>query len=196
MGQALPQVNYDQLEAERLASAQKDLQKELESRSTTGGAHNTLRHVVLRQVTDGLYDKATNELSAYLEYRKNYPSFVYRCKRYEDHCNDLILAIKAKRGFQGQVALSISKQQELHDRVLEHFDELKNYLKQIEKVEREVKLEDMRSTVWILQTLVQCVIVIFGIAFFLDLGGGMASSFITVVNKLLNDGANWIVQIF
>lgn len=193
----LPAIDYEQMEALRLASSEAELKKELQTRvSTTGGNHSTLRQVVLKLVTEANYEVAEEEIFDYLEYRKNYPNFQARCARYGEHCKDLIHAIQAKRKFPGLQMLSISKQQELHDKVLEHFDELKDYLKQIEMVEREVRLEDLRSTTWFVRTLFQCVLGIVGLAFFLDLTGGMASSFVIVVNKFITDGATWMVSLF
>ncbi|MCB0362346.1 MAG: hypothetical protein KDD35_06475 [Bdellovibrionales bacterium] len=191
------QVDYTQLEAERLANVDLELQKELESRVvTTGGGHNTLRQVVLRLVTEGNYSLAEEEIKVYMEFRSNFPSFIVRCQKYVEHCRDLIQAISAKRQFRGVKSLSMSKQQEFHDKVIEHFDELKGYLKQIEMVEREVRLEDIRSTVWVIQTFSQCVLVLLVLAFFLDMKEGMASSFVTVINNLLNDSADWFVGLF
>lgn len=196
MGDLSP-FNYNQLESEHLAVADLELQKELESRSkTTGGAHNTLRQVVLRLVTDGNYSLAEEELRVYMEFRHDFPNLIFRCQKYVEHCRDLIQAISAKRHFRGIQSLSISKQQEFHDKVIEHFDELKDYLKQIEMVEREVRLEDIRSTIWVIRTFSQCVLGVMVLAFFLDMTGGMASSFITVMSKLLDDSADWLVRLF
>lgn len=193
---AVTQVDYSQLEAERLANVDLELQRELEMRSkTTGGGHTTLRQVVLRLVTDGNYPLAEEELKVYMQFRNDYPNFIYRSQKYVEHCKDLIQAISAKRSFRGMQTLSMAKQQEFHDKVLEHFDELKDYLKQIEMVEREVRLEDIRSTVWVVQVFSQCVLAIVALAFLLDINHGLATSFILVMDKLIDDGANWLINL-
>ncbi|MCB0364872.1 MAG: hypothetical protein H6624_04995 [Bdellovibrionaceae bacterium] len=193
---SLPAIDYERMEADRLATHEEELKKELQARVSSGGGHSSLRRMVLKLVTEGEYDLAQEEVEDYLRFRAKFPNFQSRCERYQEHCKDLIGAIRTKRNFPGLQTLSISKQQELHDKVIEHFDELKDYLKQIEMVEREVRMDDMRSTVWFIRTLFQCVLAVVGVAFFLDLTGGMASSFVIVVNKLLTDGASWLVSLF
>lgn len=192
----LPAINYERMEADRLAVHEDELQKELQARVSSGGAHNSLRRVVLRAVTEGQYEMAQSEIDDYINYREKFPNFQSRCERYREHCRDLVDAIKTKRTFPGLKSLSISKQQELHDKVIEHFDELKDYLKQIEMVEREVRMEDLRSTTWFIRTFFQCVLAVLGVAFVLDLTGGLASSFLVVVNRLISDVATWLTSLF
>jgi len=91
--------------------------------------------------------------------------------------------------------LSISKQQEIHDRVLQHFDELRDYLKRIEMVERDARLNDFKSTTWFIRTTFHCVVAILGFAFFLDLTKGTASSLALVVNQFLSEVATWFVNL-
>ena len=191
---SLPQIKYEQMERERLVSSQAELKKELQSRAGIGESQNGVLRETLKLVTEGKYETAEKEIFSYIASRKNYRNFQSRCKPYAKCCKSLIRSIQEKREFSGLQTLSLSKQQEFHDKVLEHFDELKDYLKQIERVEQDVYLKDLRSTTWFIRTIFQCVVVILGLAFFLDLTEGTARSLALVVNQLLNDMATWLVS--
>jgi len=53
-------------------------------------------------------------------------------------------------------------------KVIEHFNELTAYLRRIEIMEKEIKLEDMKSTVGFIRVASFCGIALFGVAFVLD----------------------------
>ncbi|MEZ4872601.1 MAG: hypothetical protein R2827_10285 [Bdellovibrionales bacterium] len=79
---------------------------------------------------------------------------------------DLIIAIKSKREFPGLSNLPVAKQREIFEKVLDHYDELRHYLKRIEAVNAEIQLNDIRSTVYVLKTLTICVAIIFAVGCF------------------------------
>lgn len=161
-----------------------------------GGRIDSLRRTILAMVTDARYEKAIRELSVYADYREDFPDFKVRTERHVQHCIDLVNAIKTKRSFPGMAYLSAAKQKELHDTALAHFDELKYYLRQIEKVEIDVKLVDARSTVWFLQTVVYCFLAVFVLSFLLDLYGGMGKNAVVYLDDLLSRGSTWIFGLF
>ncbi|NJL24682.1 MAG: hypothetical protein HC902_05615 [Calothrix sp. SM1_5_4] len=92
---------------------------------------------VLALVAQENYDRAKEDLQDYIDLKGSYPAFQGRVRRYVEHCTDLIQAIQTKRDFPGWASLSLSKQQEIHEKVLEHYEELKQNLKHIEKIERD-----------------------------------------------------------
>lgn len=183
---SLPAVNYHILEHERTSEIQEDLKDKLVKSKNSEGYNrpDSLRGSVLTSVVNGSYESALKELSFYVDYKSDYPNFQARAQRYVDHCTDLIHAIDTKRNFPGMSALSLSKQQEIHEKVLDHFEELKSYLKQIEQVERDVKLADVRSTVWFVKTCMNCAIFVLVIGFVMEVFSGLGSSFHTVMNDL------------
>lgn len=185
------------VEHQHLTEMHENLKRKLQEsqRKDSGGRMNSIRADVLAMVVGENYDNAKNELSSYVEYKSSYPSFQIRATRYVQHCCDLIQAINTKRNFPGLASLSLAKQQEIHEKVLEHFEELKQNLKQIEKVERENKLTDMRSTVWVVKAACMVVAGMFATAFFLDLESGLFTSTFQVVNGLLDEASNWIVNL-
>ena len=169
----------------KLAESQKKDQTRMDS----------LRATVLSMVVTENYDGAREELETHVAMRSAYPGFQERAERYVQHCSELIHAIQTKRNFPGLVSLSLAKQQEVHEKVLQHFDELKQNLKHIERVEREQRLNDMRSTVWVVRTAAQVAALIVVTAFVIDLQAGMFSSAIKVVDHSVEDATTWLVNL-
>ena len=175
----------------RLVEAQKKDAVERRGRAQTG-----LRTMVLSAVVAESYERAREELRRYVELRASYPEFQARAERYVQHGCDLVQAIETKRSFPGLASLSLAKQQEIHEKVLEHFEELKQNLKQIERVEREHRLDDVRSTVWVLRTFTQVTLAIVAVWFVLDLRDGMFDTLIRVVDTYVNDATLFLLSKF
>lgn len=195
---SIPSVNYQALELERTSEIQEDIKKKLVlAKNNEGyGRSDSLRNAVLTNVVHNNYEEALKELAFYIEVKSDYPNFQDRVQRYLDHCDDLIHAIDTKRNFPGLGALTLSKQQEIYERVLDHFEELKSYLQQIEKVERDVKLADVRSTVWFVKALSNAAIFILVVGFILDVVNGLGSSFHSVLNEMTSKLTNAIFSLF
>ncbi|MBX3022520.1 MAG: hypothetical protein KF799_12680 [Bdellovibrionales bacterium] len=182
------------VEVAHASEMQEDLRRKLkESQKLDGSRIDSVRATVLSSVVSESYDRAKDDLRAYVEHKASYPAFQVRVERHVEHCCDLIEAIKTKRNFPGLASLSLSKQQELHERVLEHFEELKQNLKHVEKVERDHKLTDVRSTVWVLKTLSFTVAAVMAVAFFIEVNSGMLMSSVSVAQGLLDDASTWVV---
>lgn len=160
-------VDYNILEAERSSLIAQEFEQRLSRRTVDSGGG--FRSTVLSMVVSHKYDRAIEELNAFTKEKADFPQFRARTKRYLQHCIDLISAIKAKREFPGISTLSVSKQQELFEKVIEHFDELKQFLKRIEAVGHEVRLDDIRSTVIFLKTFIYSFYGIIIVMFFLEL---------------------------
>lgn len=182
-------------EHHHLTEMHENLRRKLQESSRAEGRLNSLRGDILSMVVSENYDNAKRELTAYVENKTSYPAFQERANRYVSHCCDLIMAIKTKRNFPGLAALSLAKQQEIHEKVLEHFEELKTNLKQVEKVERESKLTDMRSTVWVVKTFVMTVTAVTIAALLIDIQNGMFSSFVHVTDHYIDQASTFVVNL-
>lgn len=183
-------------EHHHLAEMHENLKRKLqEAQRSDAGRMNSIRTDVLAMVVAENYEKAKDALQAYVEGKSDFPGFQERAIRYVHHCRDLIQAINTKRNFPGLAALSLAKQQEIHEKVLSHFEELKANLKQIEKVERENKLADMRSTVWVVKSFSATVIGITLAALVVDIRSGFFSSLFYVCDKMMNDASTWVVNL-
>lgn len=149
---------------------------------TDMGNADTLRYNVIVYVVEENYDKAIQELEAFLQKDSGYPKFRDRVERYVRYGIDLINAIRAKRKFPGIHSLTMAKQQEITDKFHEHFNELQFVLKKIEKVKNDTKLDDIRSTVYVVKAVVNAAFAIAILAFFLEGTRGLLSDFYIVAD--------------
>ncbi|MCB9026808.1 MAG: hypothetical protein H6625_10855 [Bdellovibrionaceae bacterium] len=191
---ALKKKDYESFEIARSKLLENQLQESLEKRKT-GRAHS-LRHTILLHIVEGDYDKAKEVLRNYIALQKEYPTFEKRSKRYLDHCFDTIQAIKTKRDFPGKHALPLSKQQELMEKVIQHFEELKLYLNRVEITQKDVKLDDLRSTVWVIKAIAYSSFIIVFVYFLRSAAINMMQSFDYVVNDYTNSFINWLFNLF
>lgn len=190
MGQA---VNYHALEQERANEIQNELASRLQEKTRNFSKSGTLKGPVLSAVAAGSYDGAIQDIESYVEFKSEYPALQERSKRYLEHCVDLVRAIEGKRNFPGLAGLSLSKQQDIYESVLDHFEELKNHLGQIEKIEREVKLEDARSTVFFVKITMNLAFFLVSLGFALELFGGLWRSFSVVFSAMVSSIVNLIL---
>lgn len=184
------------LEHAHMAEMQADLSRKLQesSKKDSGGRGDQISRSILSAVVSEDYDGARNQLSDYVTDKEAFPAFQERVQRYVQHCTELIQAIQTKRNFPGLASLSLSRQQEIHEKVMGHFEELKQNLKHVERIERDHKLVDVRSTVWVLQSASATAAAIFAAAFMLDLKAGTLSSLIYTVNLWLDQASTWVVS--
>lgn len=187
-----PLVNYNALEVERAVELQQDLTQKLESSVKTSKL-DSLRQAILNFVVTGSYDTARKELQLYIDSKRSFPNFQQRATKYTKHCTDLITAIESKRSLPNIAAMPLAQQQDLLERILNHFDELKRHLKQIERMEREAKLDDLRSTVWPLRTLSLCIFFIFTVAFIVELNNGLVDAFFIVFQSMVEKLTSLVV---
>ncbi len=183
------------LEHAHMAEMQADLNRKLqESSKKDSGKGDQLSRSILSAVVAEDYDGAKNHLADYVAEKDSFPAFQERVQRYFQHCTELIQAIRTKRNFPGLATLSLSRQQEIHEKVMGHFEELKQNLKHVERIERDHKLVDVRSTVWVLQTISATVAAILAAAFVLDLKAGALSSLVYTVNQWVDSASTWVVS--
>jgi hypothetical protein len=148
------------------------------SRQGPGGGRN----VILSQVIEERYDEAIQDLQGYLNSRPQYPDFKERSEKFVQYGVELIEAIRAKRSFPGWNALNMSKQKDLFEKALAHFEDLKATLIRIEAIEREVRIIDVRSTVWVMRACVYSVTALLIFALMRELTGGVIPSINTIVD--------------
>ncbi len=173
-------IDYEALEQQRAKVMQQNLMNKMQQMEM--GNQNSLRRNVLRAVASGLYDESCTLLDDYIEYKKNYPSLRPRLEPHVAHSKELIHAIKQKRNFPGLSSLTMSKQQEILDFAISHYEELKFTLKTIETAVRDEAIRDYKTTTWILRTLTYTVVGIVGTAFMLEFVKVIAPSLWIVLN--------------
>ncbi len=147
------------------------------------GGINSLRFIVLTSIINDEYDTSIQRLRDFISQESEYPNFRIRVERYVQHSIDLIQAIKAKRNFPGFNSLTRSKQQELKEKVKEHFQELKGVLKKIEKSMEELRLADIRSTHIVVKSLWLSLAAVFICGILLDIFQDIGSNAYTVFDE-------------
>jgi hypothetical protein len=168
---------------EVISSMKSQMRASIASGGGVGVSPGSLRQLVLSAVVEEKYDKAISNLSGYMSSKPEYPEFKERCERYAEYAAELIQAIRTKRSFPGWNALNMSKQKELFERALHHFEDLKATLVKIEVIEREVRMEDVRSTVWVVKAVVYAVSALLLLLFLKELTGGVIPAADTVLES-------------
>lgn len=163
----------------------------LEAQRTDLGRADSLRFNILSWVLEESYDKAIQGLRDFRKEPSAYPNFHERIDRYINHSVDLIYAIKAKRNFPGINSLTRAKQQELREKFKEHFRELQYILTRIEKVETDLRINDARSTMYVIKALWMAGLAVVILAFALEVTRGLAVTTNAVADEALTDAIGW-----
>lgn len=159
------------------------------------GKPDSLRFNILTWVLDERYDKAIDELKDFLERPSEYPNFQSKITRYIHHSVDLIYAIKAKRSFPGINSLTRAKQQELREKFKGHFRELQYVLKIVEKIHADLRVQDVRSTIYVVKALWYAGLAILIMAFWMDIYHGLAKTGAIVFDDGFGKLANWLAEL-
>ena len=183
-------VNYNALEAERTNEVKANFEA-IFKRKETGGM-NTLRGNVLGHILESDYERALKELDIYCEEKEDFPTFKIKSIRYLKHCRELISAIQGKREFAGLSNLPVNKQKEMFDKIVDHYDELKNYIRQIEAIGHETYLDDIRSTAIVLRAATYSIFTILFVGLIVDLFGNIFITYNNVAFDVSGDFTTWL----
>lgn len=159
------------------------------------GSSDSLRYIVLTWVLDENYDRAIQKIKDFMNEKSEYPDFKKKISRYISHSIDLIYAIRAKRSFPGISSLTRAKQQELRDKFKDHFQELKYSLKKVEKIKTDLRVEDARSTIYIVKALVLAVASLTVFAFIMEINNGLARTSHIVFGEILDKITDFFAKI-
>lgn len=159
------------------------------------GRADSLRYRVLHLVLSEKYEESITEMNTFYNTPSPFPNFNSRIERYIQHSIDLIHAIKAKKNFQGINSLTRAKQQELRDKYIEHFKELQQMIKKIEAVEVDLRVQDVRSTIYVVRALAISAISIVILAFTLEFFRGLAHNSVVVIDDVLGRTIDWIFNL-
>lgn len=185
-------VDYHALEMQRADALQLQFKKQL--RSLELGKQASLRRVVLGFVIEGHYTEAATTIDEFMRLKKIYQSAVERSSVYVNHAKELINAIRTKRNFPQLSLLSISKQQEILDHAIGHFEELKITLKAIENLIRDESIKDIRSTVWVLRTVVYTVVIVVVTSFLTEFTSKLGQPLWIIFNDFADISFNFLLK--
>jgi hypothetical protein len=175
-------IDYEALEQARSLALQVQLKAKLKNRQV--GKDSSLRQLVLGAIVDSKYDNAADVIEEFLALKDAYPGLRLRATPHANHAKELINAIRLKRNFPNLSSLSMSKQQEILDHAVNHFDELKLTLKMIEQMTREEAVRDIRSTVWVVRTLAYTISAIVVMSFLIEFNSDLRFLIWGVFNDL------------
>lgn len=156
------------------------------------GRPDSFRYSILTWVLDEKYDRAIEHLKDFIEGPSEYPNFKPRISRYVNHSIDLIYAIKAKRSFHGINSLTRAKQQELREKFKGHFRELQETLKTVEHIQGDLRIQDARSTIYVVRALWVSLVAIVFMAFWLEFVTDLGRTAYVVLNDLVSEVIDWI----
>lgn len=119
------------------------------------------RHEILSMVSSKKYRAVLVEIEAfYKEKERTMPNFKLKARRYFDYIQQLIEAIEEHKTIPNFDQLPAAQQKKVHEQVFVYFDELNNTLKRVEKVIHDLKVQDVRSTIWFIKTFSYCIMVL------------------------------------
>ena len=78
--------------------------------------------------------------------------------------------------------LTRSKQNEMRERVRDHFQELKMVMRKVEASQEELRIIDIKSTTILVKALWMSTVMVFISAIVIEVAQGMGSSFVEVAN--------------
>ncbi len=160
-----------------------------------GRKGDLLRKVISHTVAYN-YELAAREINDFIESRHKFPEYIARVERYRNDAEDLILSIKAKRDMGKQVKLSNSKSQELRERIFFSFRELRRVLQKMEHLDREVRINDVRSTTLVVKVGFLGVFAIFCTVFTVEFFAGPVYSLDYVAQDVIDRTVNFIFDLF
>lgn len=158
------------------------------------GRADSLSYNILTLVADERYDRALEQMREFVEKDSGYPVLRNRIERHMNHGMDIVSAIRTKRNFPGFKSLTASKQNELMEKTLYHFEELKMVLKKVERIQVDVKLEDIRSTVIVVRAIVMAAIAVVIVAFVREASRGLFSTLLDVVDDFFGMITDYVLS--
>ena len=176
-----PSVNYEALDQELAQKVQENLQGQLEQ-AFDGQGQNFVR-LVLENVKNTNYDNAKLAIEAFVRSKNEYPRFEARITSVVEFSKDLIDSIEAKRNFPNMHLLSMTKQKEIMDLVLMHFNELKQALKSLERAGRDEHVMDLKSTHILIKTFTYMVGLFFAALFLTSFTSDLGQPFLALVES-------------
>ncbi len=112
-----------------------------------------LQFNVLTFVSAKEYDNAVTYLEEFSKKKSAYPQYQRKTERLFEHAAGLVRAIETKIGFPNLGGLAQSKQDEIHQKTLENWEDLKLSLRRIRTVERDLLVEDAKSSIYVVRAI-------------------------------------------
>ncbi len=191
MGQPAIPISHEG--AKKIQKMDEDLVKDVMSSCRVG----SLSHRILSLIAYKSYQQGVQELQDYINMRsKEYSAFYLASHRYFLRIQSISMAVEKQRSAPNLENYPEAKKHEVYDLLKEYFKELRNQIKGVENAEYALRVEDVRSTVWVVRAMAFSVIGIFVLGFCLDLFTGSYSTIYYVVKGYYLTVCDWVVNLF
>lgn len=182
---------YDELREEREHQISSEIDQKLNVKIRTLRFNESLKTAVLSAMVDQKYEECESLLSNYSSSYDKFVEFQFRAEPYINHCLNLVKSIQIKRGFPQITSMPIIKQQELMDKVVDDFNELRLYLVRIEVMHKEVIYRDILSMTILIRTIMVCAVIFTVVAGAISIGAGGFDFLLNFIDEISATFAGW-----
>ena len=113
-----------------------------------------LQYNVLLCISEKRYQDGLKYLSNYQKAKASSKPYGKRTQPIFHHAEELVRAIETKKNMPNFATLPQSKQEEIHHKTLENWEDLKICLRRIRAIERDMATEDARSSIWVVKAII------------------------------------------
>ncbi len=183
---------YEVLKAERKQLIEHEISDKLARKTKRLKQNQSVKTAVLNCMVTRDYESASEILTNYLDQHGHFVEFQMRVDPYIIHCKNLVRSIEIKRNFPKITSLPIIKQQELMDKVVQDFNELRLYLSRIEVMKTEVVFKEVLSMRLIIKTIMFSTMFLVVMAAIFNVGVGN----VDLINAFIEEGAEAVAKFF
>jgi hypothetical protein len=155
-----------------------------------------LQYNILLCVTEKHYEEGVKILLEYQKKRANSKPYVRRTGPIFHHAEELIRAIETKKNFPNIGTMTQTKQEEVHQKVLENWEDLKICLRRLRAIEKEMATEDARSSIWVVKALLFSFMVSMFVFVVSEGFRSFGGSFISFMHDTFDLGSNALSGLF
>lgn len=155
------------------------------------GSSDSLKSTVLSLAKSGSFESAKQELKFYQQQNMRTPGFEFRTKHYFAHCSELLDAIHNLKHIPNFDSLRAAQQKQIRERIMVYGHDLSSILGRIDKVTNDLKIQDIRSTMWVMRTATLCFAAVVFMLAMTEALHTVGSPITTVANQIYN----WLIYI-
>jgi len=122
---------------------------------------DSLKKAVIALASDGNFEAAKREVSAYQQIQNKTPGFKQRTEHYFNHVRELLDAIQNLKNFPNFDTLRAAQQKQIRERVIIYVEDLSSVLGRVDKITNDLKIQDVRSTTWVVRAFSICLMLFF-----------------------------------
>jgi hypothetical protein len=113
-----------------------------------------LQYNVLLCISEKHYSEAFNLLTSYQAAKSGAKIYAKRTDALYKHAGELVNAIETKKSVPQLASLAQSKQEEIHQKALENWEDLKICLRRLKSIEHDMAVADARSSIWVFKAFI------------------------------------------